>query len=49
MQTEEEETQSGFLVRNLLRGLAFFVVIVVVFYLMEGYIQDNFQSHIDDI
>jgi len=49
MQAEEEETQSGFLVRNLLRGLAFFVVIVVVFYLMEGYIQDNFQSHIDDI
>jgi len=49
MQEEKEETQSGFLVRNLLRGLAFFVVIVVVFYLMEGYIQDNFQSHIDDI
>jgi membrane protein YqaA with SNARE-associated domain len=49
MQEEKEETQSGFLVRNLLRGLAFFVVIIVAFYLMEGFIQDNFRSHIDEI
>jgi len=49
MHVEEEETQSGFLVRNLLRGLAFFVFIVVAFYLMESYIQENFQSHIEDI
>jgi membrane protein YqaA with SNARE-associated domain len=49
MQVEEEETQTGFLVRNLLKGLAFFFVIVVAFYFLEEYIQDNFQSHIGDI
>lgn len=46
---EQEETRSGFLFRNLLRGLAFFFVIVIAFYYLEGYIQDNFQSHIEDI
>jgi small neutral amino acid transporter SnatA (MarC family) len=49
MQVEEEETHSGFLIRNLLKGLAFFFVIVIAFYFLEGYIQDNFQSHIGDI
>lgn len=49
MQVEEEETQAGFLVRNLLKGIAFFFVIVVAFYFFEGYIQDNFQTHIEEI
>ncbi len=49
MEEQEEETKSGFLVRNLLRGLVFFVVIITAFILLEGYIQDNFQNHIDDI
>ena len=49
MQTEEEETQAGFLIRNLLKGFAFFFVIVVAFYFVEGYIQDNFQTHIEEI
>jgi membrane protein YqaA with SNARE-associated domain len=46
---EEEETRSGFLFRNLLKGLAFFFVIAIAFYFFEGYIQDNFKSHIEDI
>jgi membrane protein YqaA with SNARE-associated domain len=49
MQVEEEESHSGFLIRNLLKGLAFFFVIVIAFYFLEEYIQDNFQSHIGDI
>ena len=49
MQAEEEETQAGFLIRNLLKGFAFFFVIVVAFYFVEGYIQDNFQTHIEEI
>jgi|GEM_PF-748485 len=48
-QQEEEETRSGFLMKNLVRGLIGFVVIITVFILMEGYIQDNFQSHIGEI
>ncbi|HMR57482.1 MAG TPA: VTT domain-containing protein [Cyclobacteriaceae bacterium] len=35
--------------KNLVRGLIGFVVIITVFILMEGYIQDNFQSHIGEI
>jgi len=46
---ELEETQSSFLFRNLTKGLLWFAVIITVFILLEGYIQDNFKSHIDDI
>jgi membrane protein YqaA with SNARE-associated domain len=46
---EQEETRSGFLVRNLIRGLVWFAVIITAFILLEGYIQENFESHIDDI
>lgn len=46
---EQEETRSSFLFKNLLRGLLFFVVIITLFILMEGYIQENFKNHIDDI
>lgn len=46
---EQEETRSSFLIKNLLRGLLFFVVIITVFILMEGYIQENFKNHIEDI
>jgi membrane protein YqaA with SNARE-associated domain len=46
---EEEETHSGFLIRNLLRGLVFFFVIIVAFYFLEEIIQENFKSHIDEI
>lgn len=46
---EQEETHSGFLFRNLFKGLLWFAVIITAFILMEGYIQDNFKSHIDDI
>ncbi len=49
MQEPQEETQAGFLLKNLFRGLLFFAVIITAFILMEEYIQDNFKSHIDDI
>jgi len=42
----QEETKSGFLFRNLLKGLLWFIVIITVFILVEDYIQDNFQSKI---
>lgn len=45
----EEETRSSFLIKNLVRGLVWFAVIITAFILLEGYIQDNFKSHIDDI
>jgi len=46
---EEEETHSGFLIRNLLRGLIFFFVIIIAFYFLEEFIQENFKSHIGEI
>lgn len=46
---EAEETRSRFLFRNLFKGLIWFAVIIVVFVLMEGYIQQNFKEHIDVI
>jgi membrane protein YqaA with SNARE-associated domain len=49
MQEPQEETQAGFLLKNLFRGLLFFAVIITAFILLEEYIQDNFKSHIDDI
>ncbi|MFN8889074.1 MAG: YqaA family protein, partial [Cyclobacteriaceae bacterium] len=46
---EKEETRSSFLFRNLFKGLAWFAIIIVVFVLLEGYIQQNFKEHIDTI
>jgi hypothetical protein len=48
-QNEEEETRSGFLVKNLVRGLIWFAIIITAFILMENYIQENFKSHIGEI
>lgn len=49
-QTEEkEETRSSFLLRNLFKGLAWFTFIIVIFVLMESYIQQNFKEHIVSI
>lgn len=44
-----EETKSGFLFRNLAKGLLWFAVIITVFILLEGYIQDNFKPYIEQI
>ena len=46
---ETEETKSSFLIKNLVRGLIWFAVIITLFIVLEGYIQENFKSHIDDI
>ncbi|MEQ9413310.1 MAG: hypothetical protein RIF39_05740, partial [Cyclobacteriaceae bacterium] len=46
MEPAEEETKSGFLFRNLAKGLLWFAVIITAFILLEGYIQDNFMPHI---
>lgn len=49
IEQEEEETRSGFLFKNLVRGLLWFAVIITAFILLEDYIQSNFQSKIDAI
>jgi membrane protein YqaA with SNARE-associated domain len=45
----KEETKESFLLKNLFRGLLWFAVIITVFILMEGYIQDNFKEHIETV
>jgi membrane protein YqaA with SNARE-associated domain len=46
---QAEETRSGFLLRNLIRGLLWFAVIIIAFIFLEEYIQENFREHINDI
>jgi len=46
---EEEETKSGFLLKNLIRGLVWFALIMVAFLLLENYLQENFQQTIEAI
>lgn len=46
MELDEEETKSGFLFKNLARGLLWFAVIITAFILVEGYIQDNFMPYV---
>jgi membrane protein YqaA with SNARE-associated domain len=48
-QLEEEESKSGFLLKNLVRGLIWFAVILVAFLLLENYLQENFQHTIEAI
>lgn len=49
MEKEQEETRSSFLIKNILRGLAWFAVIITVFILAEDYIQTNFEKDIEAI
>lgn len=49
MEQQEEETKSRFLFKNLFRGLAWFAVIMVLFILLESYLQENFKHTIDAI
>ena len=44
-----EDTRSGFLFRNLLRGLIWFAVIITTYILLEDYLQENFQQNIEAI
>lgn len=46
---EQEETRSGFLIRNIVRGLLWFAVIITIFILAEDYIQTTFQKDIEAI
>jgi membrane protein YqaA with SNARE-associated domain len=41
----QEETRSGFLFKNLLRGLLSFFVLITLFILFEDYIQEVFLEH----
>ena len=43
---ENDETRSGFLLKNLVRGLLWFAVIIAVFIFFEDYIEEHLQSHI---
>jgi membrane protein YqaA with SNARE-associated domain len=45
----EEETRSGFLIKNILKGLLWFAVIITIFIFAEDYIQTNFQKDIDAV
>lgn len=44
-----QESRSRFLVKNLIRGLLWFAIIITVFILAEDYILENFQKDIDAI
>ena len=46
---EPEETKSSFLFKNLAKGLVWFAFIIVIFVLLEGYIQAEFKDHIKTI
>jgi len=46
---EIEETRSGFLLKNLVRGLLWFGIFITAFIFFEDYIEQNFQSHIMDM
>jgi membrane protein YqaA with SNARE-associated domain len=47
--SEQEETKSGFLIKNVIRGLAWFAVIITIFIFAEDYIQTNFAKDIEAI
>ena len=47
MEELEEETKSGFLFRDLLRGLVWFAVIIFTFIYLEDYLLENFKSDIE--
>lgn len=49
MTKEQGETKSRFLIKNLVRGLIWFAVIITVFILAEDYIQTNFEKDIQAI
>ncbi len=49
MEPVEEDTKSGFLFRNLAKGLVWFAIIITAFILLEGYIQDNFRPQIEQM
>lgn len=49
MEYQEEESRSKFLFKNLLRGLAWFAVIITAYILLEDFIHENFQSNIEQL
>ena len=49
MNQPEEETQSSFLVKNLVKGLIWLVIIIIAFILAEEFIQDNFTRQLQHI
>jgi membrane protein DedA with SNARE-associated domain len=46
IEEEEEESRSSFLVKNLVKGLLWLFVIVVLFIFAEEFIQNNFEKDI---
>lgn len=49
MKEEQEETRSGFLIKNILRGLVWFAVLITIFIFAEDYIQTNFEKDIQAV
>lgn len=46
---DPEQTRSRFLLRNLLKGVLWVIVIIAIFILAEDYIQANFEGHIQAV
>jgi membrane protein YqaA with SNARE-associated domain len=45
----EQDTPSGFLLRNLLKGLLWFAVIITVYILIEDYLEDTLSHQIETL
>lgn len=49
MENHQEESRSSFLIRNLLRGILWFAIIITAFILAEEYIRSAFEHDIEAI
>lgn len=46
---QDQDTPSGFLFRNLLKGLLWFAVIITVYILVEGYLEETLSHEINNL
>lgn len=46
---DNDNSKSRFLVKNLIRGIIWFLLIIVVYVLVEDFLQENFKHSIEDI
>ncbi len=49
MEKSKEESRSGFLIKNVLRGLLWFIIIISAFILAEEYIRSTFHTDIESL
>ncbi len=48
-QEHDQDTPSRFLIRNLIKGLVWFVIIITAYILVEGYIEEKLSEQINNI